>query len=312
MIAVAGEALVDLVQEDGVLRPFPGGGPFNTAVALGRLHVPVAFLGRISEDRFGRVLDARLAESGVDRRYVLRGASPTPVAVVHSSDGGDHEFALYIAGTAYADVAPTDLPALDGDVVAVYTGTLALATDPPATAFESLMERETGRRVVAVDPNVRPAACGDRDAYRRRFERWGGLANVVKLSAADAEWLYPGASADSVLEVVLGHGAQLAVMTLGADGAVARSGAARARAPSPQVEVVDTVGAGDAFGAGLLCRLWQTGRLRPDTIAALDDAELTDALAFATTVAALQCARAGASPPSLAEVESYRRNEEGE
>jgi fructokinase len=135
---------------------------------------------------------------------------------------------------------------------------------------------------------------------------------VVKLSAADAEWLYPGASADSVLEVVLGHGARLAVMTLGADGAVARTGAARAHAPSPQVEVVDTVGAGDAFGAGLLCRLWQTGRLRPDTIAALDDAELTDALAFATTVAALQCARAGASPPSLAEVESYRRNEEGE
>jgi fructokinase len=309
MIAVGGEALVDLVAEDGVLRPFLGGGPFNTAVALGRLRVPVAFLGRLSDDRFGRLLDVRLAESGVDRRYVLRGAAPTPLAVVQMSTDGVPDFTLYIAGTAYAAIAPADLPELDPGVVAVHVGTLALATDPPATAFETLMDRESSRRLIVVDPNVRPAACGDRDSYRRRFERWAGLAHVIKLSATDAEWLYPGASAESVLDLVLARGARLAVVTLGEHGAVARSPSVHAYASSPRVDVADTVGAGDAFGAGLLCRLWQDGRLEPDAVAAIDVPQLTDALAFATTVAALQCARPGATPPTLDEVESYLREQ---
>src|ERR1700716_3771049 len=129
MIAVAGEALVDLVYTDGVLRPFPGGGPYNTAIALGRLNVPVGFVGRISDDPFGRLLAGCLAESGVDDRHLPRGSAPTPLAV----------------GPAYADLTPADLPELADDVVAVFAGTLALATDPPASAIEALLEREAGR-----------------------------------------------------------------------------------------------------------------------------------------------------------------------
>src|SRR5207302_5937331 len=130
------------------------------------------------------------------------------------------------------ELTPADLPALEPEITAVHVGTLALATDPPATAYELLIERESKRRLVFVDPNIRPAVAGDRDAYRPRFERWAGLAHVIKLSADDAEWLYPGVSAEDVAALVLALGAQLVIVTLGADGAIARSRSGRAGADS--------------------------------------------------------------------------------
>lgn len=307
MIAVAGEALVDLIADDTGLHPYPGGGPLNTAVSLGRLGVPVGFLGRLSEDAFGRLLGERLAESGVDQRYVLHGPSPTPLAVVHSTSDGDHDFSFYLAGTAYADVTFADLPPLEPEVAALHVGTLALATDPPAGAFEQLIDRESSRRLVVVDPNIRPAVCGDRDAYVRRFESWADRAHVIKLSDDDADWLYPGVAYETVVETILAHGPRLVVLTLGPEGVLARTPAASARAASPRVDVVDTVGAGDAFGAGLLRRLWETGRLGAQSVEQMDHEQLADVVSFAAAVAALQCSRAGATPPTLDEVEQFLR-----
>jgi fructokinase len=305
MIVVAGEALIDLIEEDGALRPHMGGGPFNTAVALGRLGVPVGFLGRLSRDRFGQLLSARFAESGVDRRYVLPSDAPTPLALVHQSGDGDHTFSFYLSGTAYADLEVGDLPELGAEVVAVSAGTLGLATDPPRGAIEALLERESQRRLIAVDPNVRPAVAGDADAYRRRFEHWASFAHVLKLSDEDARWLYPGDDPSSVAAGLLGRGVRLVVVTRGAQGALALTAQARADVPSPAVEVVDTVGAGDAFGAALLRWLWANDRLDVDAVGRLDADDLADALAFAAAVGALQCARAGAAPPSLDEVEAF-------
>jgi len=305
VIAVAGEALIDLVERDWTLQPQPGGGPFNTAVALGRLAVPATFVGRISYDEFGELLVGLLRESGVDDRYVLRGSAPTPVAVVNMSDGGDAEYSFQLAGTAYADLTPEDLPELCPEVVALHLGTLALATDPPASALEGLMHRESARRLIMVDPNVRPDVIGDRDVYLARFESWLSCAHLVKLSARDAEWLYPDLGSEACAQRLLSLGARLAVVTLGPDGALAVSGAGEARVASPPVEVVDTVGAGDAFGAGLLRALFVSDALSPDSVARLDDSELEQALSFACVVAALQCSRAGAVPPTLEDVDSF-------
>jgi fructokinase len=305
VIAVAGEALIDLIGDDAGFRPYPGGGPFNTAVALGRLEVPVAFLGRLSEDRFGQLLENRLAESGVDRRYVLYGADPTPLAIVHASGDGDHSFSFYLARTAYADVSVADLPTLGPEVVALVVGTLALATDPPAATFEALIEQESRRRLVVIDPNIRPAACGEREAYVRRFESWCERAHVVKLSDDDAAWLYPGVAPEAVVESVLSRGTRLVLLTLGEHGALARTATADATVPSPPVDVVDTVGAGDAFNAGFLRWLSLADRLDADAVGLLGDTELEEALALAVAVAALQCSRAGAVPPTLDDVEMF-------
>ena len=305
MILVAGEALIDLIGEDGALRPYPGGGPFNTAVALGRLSVPVGFFGRLSSDRFGRLLETNLLESGVDGRYILHGPAPTPLAVVHETADGDHEFAFYLAGTAYADLTTADLPELAPDVVAVSAGTLGLASDPPGGSIEALLERESERRLIVVDPNVRPAVFGDRDVYRRRFEHCASFAHMVKLSDADAQWLYPGESLEAVVDMLLERGVRLAVMTLGADGALAKTVADVAEVASPLVDVVDTVGAGDAFAAGLLRWLWANDRLDAESVGRLDADALTRGLRFAAGVGALQCSRVGATPPTLAEVDAF-------
>jgi fructokinase len=305
VIAVAGEALIDLVERDGTLHPLPGGGPFNTAVALGRLDVPTGFLGRLSHDQFGELLAGLLLESGVDDRYVLRGPAPTPVAVVHTSDNGDAVYSFHLAGTAYADLTAADMPELGAEVVALHLGTLALATDPPAAALEGLMRRESERRLIMLDPNVRPDVIGDRDRYRARFESWLSDAHLVKLSARDAEWLYPELEPSACAQRLLSLGAGLAVVTLGTEGALAVSGAGEARVASQPVDVVDTVGAGDAFGAGLLRRLWVSDALSAEAVSSMDETALDDALSFACAVAALQCSRAGAAPPTLEEVDEF-------
>ena len=305
MIVVAGEALVDLIAHDGALRPHPGGGPFNTAVALGRLGVPVGFFGRLSTDVYGHLLEGRFSECGVDLRYVLHGAEPTPLAIVQETSGGGHEFSFYLANTAYAGLGFDDLPELADEVTALYSGTLALATDPPASALERLLQDQSARRLVVIDPNVRPAVISDADAYRKRFERLLAVAHVVKLSDADARWLYPAEPLEEVVTRILEQGALLTVLTLGAEGAIASNAVADVAVRSPAVHVVDTVGAGDAFGAGLLRRLWENDRLDARSVGAVDAGALEDALLFAAAVAALQCARPGATPPTLLEVQDF-------
>ena len=246
MITVAGEALIDLVERDGTLHPLPGGGPFNTAVALGRLGVPTGSFSDASRTTSSASCwSSSCGRAASTTGYVLRGPAPTPVAVVHTSDGGDAEYSFHLAGTAYADLTPEDLPELGPEVVALHLGTLALATDPPASALEGLMQRESARRLIMVDPNVRPDVIGDRDVYLARFESWLSCAHLVKLSARDAEWLYPDLGSEAVAQRLLSLGARLAVVTLGPDGALAVSGAGEARVASPPVEVVDTVGAGE-------------------------------------------------------------------
>jgi fructokinase len=307
VIVVCGEALIDLtaVTVDGerLYRALPGGGPHNTAVALARLGVPVAFCGRLSSDAFGRQLRRSLIGNGVDDRFVVSGPEPTTLALVDLDDDGVPEFSFHGNGTADRLLAPADLPASLGDADAVHFGTLSLVLEPGATALEALMAREAGRRLVVVDPNVRPAVLGDRDAYRARVERWLRWSDVVKVSDADLAWLHPGEDPLAVCRRwAAGAGPVLVVLTRGPAGASACWAGGDVTVPAPTIEVVDTVGAGDAFGAGLLAELRRLDALRRDRVAGLGAADMTGALAFAVEVAAVSCTRPGADPPRLAEL----------
>jgi len=183
VIVIAGEALVDLVEEGGMLRAVPGGGPFNTAIALGRLGLPVAYLGTLSHDDYGGVLAGLLGDASVDLSLVRATDAPTPVAVVskHAGDGGN-SYAFQLAGTAFADFPAASLPAIPNQAVALHVGTLALAVDPPATTYRLLVEREADKRTIVFDPNIRPAVFGAAEAYRPRFEQLCRLSTVVKMS----------------------------------------------------------------------------------------------------------------------------------
>lgn len=303
MILVCGEALIDLTPdgpgEDARYQPCPGGGPFNTAVALGRLGVPAGFFGRLSSDPFGEVLAHRLRDAGVDGRWALQGDQPTPLAVVTLGGAGrENRFQFYMAGTAAPAVTVADLPAsLDG-VGALHVGTLGLVLEPMATSIELLVTRAAADRVVGFDPNVRPLLVGDREAFAARVDRIARLSDVVKVSDADAAWLTGGAPAEDLVARWMGEGAGLVVVTRGAAGATAWTPAAGpVTVPAPAVAVVDTVGAGDSFNAGLLAWLHDHGRLTKAAVRSLTDDDVAAALGFAQAVSAITCSRAGADPP---------------
>ncbi|MFW6689736.1 carbohydrate kinase family protein [Streptomyces sp. MAR4 CNX-425] len=308
MIVVGGEALIDLVPAGGggalpALQPVRGGGPYNTAVALGRLGAPVAFASRVSTDAFGASLMAGLGAAGVDTSLVQRGTEPTTLAVADVSPDGSAGFRFYAEGTADRLFrAPDTLPA---ELRALAVGTCSLVLEPGATAYETLLERVAADGLFTLlDPNVRPGLIADADAYRARFRSWLPHVALLKLSVEDAEWLAGGRPWAEALPEWLEAGPRAAVLTRGGEGltAVTAAGLRRYDVPAPPVDVVDTIGAGDTVNAALLHWFDTHGALAPGAPAALDDAGWHAALGHAARAAAITCSRAGAEPPYAAEL----------
>jgi fructokinase len=308
MILVCGEALIDMVplpaSPDQPAYVAKGGGSlFNVAMGLGRLEVPVGFFGRLSLDPFGRMMRRQLEEDGVDCRFVLDGPEPSTLAIVFLEAGAEPVYTFHDEGAADRMLRVEDVPAvLPDEVAALHFGSISLLREPGASAYESLMRREHGHRLVSLDPNVRPGLIHDRAAYVERLEGWVSLADLVKVSRADLEWLYPEVGPEDAAHAWLDRGPAAVVLTRGGDGAVALTGAGRAQVPGIPVTVSDTVGAGDSFTSGLLAWLERTGRLDRTAIRGVTEDELRAALTFANTAASITCTRAGAQPPTLAEM----------
>ena len=305
MIVVCGEALIDMVTTgDSTRRPTPGGGPFNTARALARLEAPAAFLGHFSTDEFGRMLADQLAADGASLALATFGPEPTTVAVANIGGDGLAEYEFLIQGTSAPnltlDMIPAELPV---EVKAVHLGTLGLVLEPMASSLAALVRREHGRRLVMLDPNIRPVLTTD-PQYRPRLDSLISQSTIVKASDADLDWLFQGLDRMAAARALLARGPKMVVVTLGAKGAVGMTASAEVRVPAPAVRVVDTIGAGDAFGAALLAWLHDHGRLSRDL--RLDREELRAALEFACLVASITCTRPGADPPRRAELKSRR------
>jgi fructokinase len=300
VIAVVGEALVDaFVHEDG-LRPHPGGGPFNTALALARLGVPVTFLGAISTDSLGELLRTTLLDAGVGLGE-CRVEAATPLAIIGTGDDGEFDYQFYLHGTAFEALAD-GLGPLDDGTDALLVGSVALALDPPATAIEEFVTDASKHALVVVDPNVRPRLITERAAFLRRFESVAHVAGIVKLSRLDAEWLYPNIPMRRVARQLLERGAGCVVATDGAFGAAAWTGTEALRVSAPRIDVVDTVGAGDAFTAGLVASLCESGQLANARLRRLTGGHLTPALSWAAATGAAQCTRPFAWGPSKVDV----------
>ena len=302
MIVVAGEALMDLVPgEDDALRAHAGGGPFNTARTIGRLGQQVALLGRLSSDRFGRTLAAMLEADGVGLGSVVHTDEPTTLALAEVDPAGAARYRFYERATSAPGLEPVDaLAALPPGVAVLHVGTLGIHLEPIATAVEALVERVAGTALVVVDPNVRAGVLADPAAFRARLGRILERADLLKLSEDDLAWLTPGLPPDEGVRSLLG-GARAGVVTLGGEGALVVGPAGAMRVAAPPVDVVDTIGAGDAFGGGLVA-WWHMRGLGRDELGDLDT--LVEGTAFACRVAALTCARAGATPPTLAEAQA--------
>ncbi|TDQ52399.1 carbohydrate kinase family protein [Actinorugispora endophytica] len=314
MITVVGEALIDLISsESGTYRSAPGGAPANTAVALARLGVDSSLLARIGSDRFGRQLRAYVASRGVDTRDLVSAEQPSTLAIANLDEHGHASYDFYVKGTADWQWAPDELPdPIPEDVAALHLGSLAMAMEPGASVLREWAARQRGRTVISYDPNIRPALAGEPARARARVEDQIALADVVKVSDEDVHWLFerePGPdSSELLLETArswLALGPVLVAVTRGGEQTTVvvrgREDAPLSLTPAP-VEVVDTVGAGDAFCAGLLDAFGQAGALGAggrERLAALTDARLAVCVEHAHRVAAHTCRRVGADPGEL-------------
>jgi fructokinase len=301
-IMVIGEALIDLVADhDGRLVARPGGGPFNTARTVGRLGLAPVFLGRLSQDGFGHMLRGRLDTDGVTVGVPQLTDAPTTLAVVDVSPAGAPRYRFYLADTSSAALDYRLLSAaVPSGLTAVHVGTLALVTEPIATGIDRLIDSGLAPdTLVMVDPNCRPQAIADRQRYVARLARILRRTDVVKASVEDLAYLYPDEPAPAAAAALLGQGPALVVVTDGPRPARAFLPGQQVAVDVPAVTVVDTIGAGDAFGGAFLA--WWTSHefTRPDLAR---PGPVGEALEAAVEVAAHTCTRAGAEPPWLAEV----------
>jgi fructokinase len=301
MILVGGEALVDLVLGDGdEVGAHLGGGPFNCARTVGRLEQPVAYLGRLSSDRFGVRLREQLEADGVALDAVVDTDDPTTLALAEIDAAGAATYRFYAAGTSVPGLTvEAARSALPDDVEMLHAGSLGLIFEPVATAIEAVIEQLAGRALVCLDLNCRPAAIDAPEAYRARIGRLLGRCHVVKASDADLEWLEPGRPDVEAARGLLERGPGVVLLTRGARGATVVLRDDAHDVPAPRVEVADTIGAGDAFGGGFLA-WWRREGLGVADLGGTD--ALIEGTRFACLVAARTCERPGASPPRLAEL----------
>ena len=302
MIAVAGECLVDLIPDgSGRYVAHPGGSPANTAVALARLGSPVLMLARLSTDEPGQLLRQHLIDNGVDLSRAVRTTDPSGLAVVSRDASGSASYRFALDSAADWLWTAQELRPLPDGVRALHAGSLALATAPGGAVLEDLLARERTRCTTSIDPNLRPGLLGPPGTARERMRRWLGLADLVKASAEDVALLHPGAGLAEVARDWAAEGPGLVVLTDGAAGVLAVHGEDELRLPAVAVSVVDTVGAGDTFTAGLLHALGEAGALG-DRLTGLPRAVVEQALGYAARAAAITCSRAGADPPRAAEL----------
>jgi fructokinase len=302
-IAVAGEAIVDFVLEPGGgTTPRLGGGSFNAARTLGRLGLAPAFIGRLSTDRYGCALRRGLEESGVNLDGIVTTDDPTTFAHVELDAYGTPSYRFYIDGTSMAGLRPEEArAAMPARAAALHIGGLGVAVQPQATSISALVREAGSETLVLVDPNCHAHAARARPGFRERLRDLIRFADIVKTSEADLVYLEPDQSPQDTARALLARGPAVVLLTNGRLGATVLTTRDEAFVEAPRVDVIDTIGAGDAFGAAWIGGWVADGLRRGD----LGDFNAVLRVAdFAALVAARTCERAGAEPPRAAKVDA--------
>ncbi|QDC10530.1 carbohydrate kinase [Oceanicola sp. D3] len=307
MIICAGEALIDMLPREAadgeaMFLPVCGGSVFNTAIALGRLGAEAGLVSGVSTDMFGAQLVEGLTASKVTPDLLMRSDRPTTLAFVRLTNG-QAEYAFFDEGSAGRMIRVKDLPTLPRTAKAVFFGGISLAVKPCCDTYFSLMKRHSKSKLIMMDVNVRPDFIPDEAEYRARTEAMLAHTDILKLSDEDLAWMFGDADPSAHAEALLAKGPKMICVTEGAKGVTAYTASGAHTVLAERVEVVDTVGAGDTFNAGLLAGLDRAGALSKSALAEGPPKEVViEALRLGTRAAAVTVQRAGANPPWAAEL----------
>jgi fructokinase len=301
MILCCGEALIDMLprtttEGEAAFAPYVGGAVFNSAIALGRLGAPAGFFSGLSSDLFGGQFRDALGASKVSSTYAHTSPRPTTLAFVKLTNG-QATYTFYDENTAGRMLTIDDLPKLGTEIEAMLFGAISLISEPAGSAYEEFMRREHQARVMMLDPNIRPNFIPDKAKHLRRIREMMAMADIVKLSDEDLKWFDEAGTHEDVVRNWLDRGPKLIVVTHGSEGAVGYSKAHKVTVMPQKVKVVDTVGAGDTFNAGILASLHEQGLLTKSAIGNLPEDAIRKALELGAKAAAVTVSRAGANPP---------------
>ncbi|MDE2383448.1 MAG: carbohydrate kinase [Alphaproteobacteria bacterium] len=301
MILCCGEALIDCLPRKGadgadVFQPVNGGSIYNTAIALGRLGEKVGLFAGISKDFFGDSLRAGLAASHVSPKYLRLKDNHTTLALVKLVDG-HARYSFIDDASAGRNLVKADLPKLPKAVTALHFGSISLIPEPCATTYETLLKQASKSRVISLDPNIRPTLIKDKAGHVKRLTRLIALADVLKISDEDVQWMTGSKNLEKAARAWLKKGAKIVAITRGGEGCSVFTRRFAFEALAPKVKVADTVGAGDTFTAGLLHYFHSHGLLSKKALAAISDEDLKAAAFYAMKAAAVTVSRPGADPP---------------
>jgi len=295
---VVGEVLIDLIPDADQHIAVVGGGPANTAKALAKLGVKTYFIDGISNDEYGQMAKVELLSANVLLDYVQYSNEPTCTAKVRLSASGSATYEFVIEDTATFDFSHQWLPDPQNIKPSLlHIGTLATVIEPGASVLFKWAQSIARVAPIVFDPNIRPAALGDRVEYVKKVEKWVAISSAIKVSDEDLNWLYPGRAINEIVKVWLEVGVELVVVTLGDKGITAYRENEQISVDAVKVVVADTVGAGDTVGAVLVEAIIKNG------LDKLTGEVLKTMLNRATKAAAITVSRTGANPPSKEEID---------
>ena len=297
-IWVCGEVLIDLIPRGDKKVAIVGGGPANTAKALALLGFDSFFIDGISTDAYGQKAKAELLYDGVNLKYAHFSDKPTCTADVSLDDAGVASYVFTIDGSATFDFSHDWLPdPLEIKPAVLQIGTLATIVEPAASILHEWALKVAEVAPIVFDPNVRSSVMSDRDKYQAAVAKWTAISAVIKVSEDDLAWLYPERDQLEVAAQWLEEGAALVIITKGSYGLIGITAQGSVTVPGVKIEVADTVGAGDTVGAIVVEAILERG------LASLHGEVLREVLTRAAKAASITCSRAGANPPTRAEIE---------
>jgi fructokinase len=312
MFITCGEALFDIFAQpsksstphgigfDGVV----GGSPLNVALGLSRMGNRASLFTRLSNDMFGRNIRAFMKEMDVHHDYCVSTDQQTTLSMIMTKPDGQPDYSLYTKGTADCSMEMSDIPTkLDDRDQVIHLGSFATALEKSGAVLREFAKQQAGKRFIAFDPNARPIVIPERKPWHAMIDEMLPVSNFVKASDEDLDFLYPGQPIEAFLDRCLAAGVDVACVTRGPDGALAKSANGQCvDLPGRKVDVIDTVGAGDTFQAASLHFLAQSKLARKGEAQTVD---LEALVKFAIDAAALTCTRRGADLPTLSQIEAF-------